>query len=71
MKHPYKQKGTPLISMCAQPKHLAHSMLPSDYSRLCSLRRATNYSRNYACILAASLARAVRENLVQGTCVHM
>ena len=41
---------------CARSqKHLVRSMLPSDYSRLCSLRRATGYSGNYARILAASL----------------
>ena len=38
-----------------QWKHPACSMWPSDYSRLCSLRRATDYSGNYASILVSSL----------------
>ena len=35
-----------------------------DYSRLCSLRRATDYSGNYASILAASLERWLGTRLV-------
>ena len=58
MKHPYELKGTPLTALypCAQRKHFA---LNADYSRLCSLRRATDYSGNYARILAASLLTAL------------
>lgn len=48
----------PLTALCPclQPEAPSmHSMLPSHHSRLCSLRRGSNHSGNYARTLAASL----------------
>ena len=58
MKHPLwiERHASNSFIPCAQQKHLARSTFAF---RLCSLRRATDYSGNYACILATSLLGTV------------